>query len=105
MARGRLIYEPPRFMTINQCVEQLLEIEENRGQQVYSKNTIGVGLARLGSDTEQVIVGTFEELLDADFGLPLHSFVIAGKMHFLEADSLRGFAINKESFNLHAHIE
>ena len=28
--RNRKIYEPPRFMTVNQCVEQLLEIEEKR---------------------------------------------------------------------------
>ncbi|RUS25894.1 tetrapyrrole methylase [Jimgerdemannia flammicorona] len=30
MARNRKIYEPPRYMTVNQAVEQLLEIEENR---------------------------------------------------------------------------
>jgi len=28
--RKRKIYEPPRFMTINQCIDQLLEIEETR---------------------------------------------------------------------------
>lgn len=28
--RGRKIYEPPRYMTINQAIEQLLEIEKNR---------------------------------------------------------------------------
>ncbi|KAG0055827.1 diphthine synthase, partial [Linnemannia elongata] len=32
MARGRLIYEPPRFMTVNTCLEQMLEIEEKRGE-------------------------------------------------------------------------
>jgi hypothetical protein len=24
------VYEPPRFMTIKQCIEQLLEVEEKR---------------------------------------------------------------------------
>jgi len=32
MARGRAIYEPPRFMTVNQCVEQLLEAEEDKAE-------------------------------------------------------------------------
>lgn len=30
MMRGRKIYEPPRYMTINQAIAQLLEIEANR---------------------------------------------------------------------------
>lgn len=30
MVRGRKIYEPPRYMTVNQCIEQLLEVEERR---------------------------------------------------------------------------
>ena len=28
LARGKKVYEPPRYMTINIAVEQLLEIEE-----------------------------------------------------------------------------
>lgn len=28
--RGRKIYEPPRYMSVNTCIEQLLEIEESR---------------------------------------------------------------------------
>lgn len=32
MARGRLIYEPPRYMSIAQCCQQLLEIEELRAE-------------------------------------------------------------------------
>lgn len=32
MARGRLIYEPPRYMTINQAAKQLIEVERNRGE-------------------------------------------------------------------------
>ena len=32
MARGRKIYEAPRYMTINQAVEQLLEIEGHKNE-------------------------------------------------------------------------
>lgn len=28
MARGRKIYEPPRYMTVGQCASQMLEIEK-----------------------------------------------------------------------------
>eukprot|EP01027_Heterolobosea_sp_BB2_P012607 GEZU01018252.1.p1 GENE.GEZU01018252.1~~GEZU01018252.1.p1 ORF type:complete len:238 (+),score=53.91 GEZU01018252.1:45-716(+) len=30
MMRGRKIYEPPRYMTVNQAIEQLIEIEDKR---------------------------------------------------------------------------
>jgi len=30
LARGRKIYEPPRFMSIAQCIDQLYEVEELR---------------------------------------------------------------------------
>jgi diphthamide biosynthesis methyltransferase len=29
--KDKQIYEPPRFMTIKECVEQLLEVENNKG--------------------------------------------------------------------------
>ncbi|EGF78003.1 hypothetical protein BATDEDRAFT_30589 [Batrachochytrium dendrobatidis JAM81] len=99
MARGRKIYEPPRYMTVNQAVEQLLEIEEKRGLQVYTPSTIAVGLARIGSEDQSIVAGTMEELLTVDFGGPLHSFVIPGNVHFLEADILRMFAVDKNSFD------
>ena len=101
MARGRLIYEPPRYMTVNQCVEQLLEIEERRNENVYNKDTIVVGLARVGADDQKVVSGTMSEILDVDFGAPLHSFIITGKMHFLEAETLKRFAVDTNNFVTH----
>lgn len=32
VCRGRKVYEPPRYMTINQATEQLLEVIANRRQ-------------------------------------------------------------------------
>ena len=99
MARGRKIYEPPRYMTVNQCVEQLLEVEEKRQGGVYNENSIGVGLARLGANDQKIVCGTLKELVDVDFGSPLHCFVLPATMHFLEADMLRQFAVNPETFD------
>jgi diphthine synthase len=32
LARGRKVYEPPRYMTVAQCAQQMLETEEERGE-------------------------------------------------------------------------
>ena len=43
-------------------------------------------MARVGQSTQLVVTGTLAELLDVDFGAPLHSFVIAGETHPLEEE-------------------
>ncbi|CAG8528111.1 4666_t:CDS:2 [Diversispora eburnea] len=52
LARGRKIYEPPRFMTVNQAIQQLLEIEEIHKKQVITPESLAIGIARLGSTTD-----------------------------------------------------
>ncbi|RKO97860.1 hypothetical protein CXG81DRAFT_15553 [Caulochytrium protostelioides] len=104
MARGRKIYEPPRYMTVNEAVAQLLEVEEKRGDGICGTNTVAVGLGRVGCNDQTIIAGTLEELLDAEVGPPLHSLVIAGQMHFLEAEMLKSYAINPASIDQYADI-
>ncbi|CCK71929.1 diphthine synthase KNAG_0I01400 [Huiozyma naganishii CBS 8797] len=99
MARGRLIYEPPRYMSISQCCEQLLEIEETRGTKAYTPATPAVAISRLGSAAQSFKAGTIEELSQYDSGEPLHSLVILGRQcHDLEVEYLLEFADNKEKF-------
>jgi diphthine synthase len=52
LARGRTVYEPPRFMTIGQAARQLLEVERAQGLGVCTERTLAVGLARLGCPDE-----------------------------------------------------
>ncbi|KAJ1565324.1 diphthine synthase [Nowakowskiella sp. JEL0078] len=99
LARGRKIYEPPRYMSINTAIDQLLEIERKIGENVYSKDTIGVGLARVGASSQKIVAGTLEQLKDVEFGPPLHSLVIAGDMHYLELEFLKQFAVTPELFD------
>ena len=99
MARGRKIFEPPRFMTVGQAIEQLLEVEQRRKEGLYGPQTVAVGMARLGAETQQVVCGSFEELASVDFGAPLHCLVIPGHMHFLESDMLRQFALDPQAFD------
>ncbi|KTA95831.1 Diphthine methyl ester synthase [Nakaseomyces glabratus] len=99
MARGRLIYEPPRYMSIAQCCQQLLEIEELRAEKAYTADTPVVGISRLGSPTQCFKAGTIKELAEYDAGEPLHSLVILGRQsHELELEYLMEFTDNKEKF-------
>ncbi|KAJ4270460.1 diphthine synthase [Fusarium torreyae] len=102
MARGRLVYEPPRYMTVGQCAQQMLDIEDERKEGVYTKDSLAIGAARVGGKTEKFVAGTLEELCstDEELGPPLHSLVLLGRRtHELELDYVRQFAVDKEKFD------
>ncbi|KAG0172276.1 diphthine synthase [Apophysomyces sp. BC1034] len=100
LARGRKIYEPPRYMTVNQAVEQLLEIEETREEGICTPDSLAIGCARIGTATQKIVAGSLGELLNVDFGGPLHSLVLVGsKMHDLESDFIREYAADKTTFD------
>ncbi|XP_023547198.1 probable diphthine methyl ester synthase [Cucurbita pepo subsp. pepo] len=88
LCRGRKEYEPPRFMSINTAIEQLLEVEQMEGQSVYNDDTLCVGFARLGSESQMIVAGTMKQLRSIDFGSPLHCLVIVGKTHPVEEEML-----------------
>lgn len=100
MARGRKIYEPPRYMTVSQCAQQMLEIEEDKKEGVYHEDSLAIGCARVGADDQKFACGTLRELSDVDLGAPLHSLVLLGKRaHELERDYIRSFAVSEETFD------
>uniref|UniRef100_A0A5B7C1T0 diphthine methyl ester synthase n=1 Tax=Davidia involucrata TaxID=16924 RepID=A0A5B7C1T0_DAVIN len=88
LCRGRKQYEPPRFMTISNAIEQLLEVEQMRRESAYSEDTTCVGFARLGSEDQMVVAGSMKQLLTVDFGEPLHCLVIVGQTHPVEEEML-----------------
>lgn len=93
LARGKTVYEPPRYMTVNQAIEQLIEVEKARGQGAYDSGTMCVGVSRLGSDDQQIVAGSLDQLRSFAFGAPLHSLVIAGTTHILEEEFLEQFRV------------
>ncbi|KAI3648127.1 hypothetical protein MP228_005981 [Amoeboaphelidium protococcarum] len=95
LARGRNIYEPPRFMTVNQALQQLMEIEQERQCGVISGDTLVVGIARLGSESQVIRAGTVDQLIDFDFGPPLHCLILPGQLHEIERDALSHFMIDQ----------
>ncbi|KAG2104075.1 Diphthine synthase [Suillus discolor] len=116
LARGRKIYEPPRYMSIPIAVNQLLEIESIRKEGILDgDSTLAIALSRVGSipsgeestdddeGTQRIVAGTLSDLQvqpESVFGKPLHSLIIAGKrLHELEAIYAGAFAVNKENWN------
>ena len=100
LAKGRKVYEDPKFMDCRVCAQQLLEIEAENMKNVYNKNTMCVGLARIGHRNQKIVNARLEEFLDIDMGKPLHSFIICSpKPHFMELDMLKLFSLKTEKKN------
>lgn len=94
LARGKKVYEKPRYMTIQQAVEQLLVCEERMGGGVCKADSMCVGVARLGQEDQVIAAGTMAEVGAFDFGGPLHSLVIpAAELHFHEKEVVTCFVI------------
>jgi diphthine methyl ester synthase len=53
-SRGKLKFLPPRFMTVNVAIEQLLEVEGDRKEGFATESMLAVGMARLGQPTQKV---------------------------------------------------
>ncbi|KAI3796992.1 hypothetical protein L1987_39680 [Smallanthus sonchifolius] len=88
LCRGKKQYEPPSFMTIGVAIDQLLEVEQLRGESVYSEDTLCEGFAWLGSENQMVVAGSMKQLRTIDFGQPLHCLTIVGKTHPVEEEML-----------------
>jgi diphthine synthase len=108
MARGRKIYEPPRYMTVGQCATQMLQIEQIKKEEgegndgVYNEESLAIGCARVGGKTEKFVSGTLKQLceMDEELGGPLHSLVLLGRRtHELESEYVREFAVDKEAWD------
>ncbi|NXP98962.1 DPH5 synthase, partial [Vidua macroura] len=106
LMKGRKIYEPPRYMSVNQAAEQLLAIIQNRRLQgekpEITENTICVGLARVGALDEKIASGTLQQMSTVELGAPLHSLIVTGTMHPLELEMLKLFSVDSSSFENNA---
>ena len=77
-----------RYMTARQAIEWLLEGERKWNGGLVNDDTLICVASRIGSDDEKVIAGYPEDLLKMDLGEPLHTLVIPGTLHFMEAYAL-----------------
>jgi diphthine synthase len=80
------------FLSINQAVKMLREVEEKKKQGVVTGETAAVGVARAGSNDPALKADFIEDLANYDFGKPPYSLIFPGELHFMEVDSLIAFA-------------
>ncbi len=84
--------EQNRYMTANEAIEILLQVEEMKGQGVFTPDTLVVVLARAGSLNPTLRAGYVKDMINEDFGRQPHVMVVPGKLHIVEAEYLVEFA-------------
>ncbi len=77
-----------RYMRVSEAVESLLAVEARRGEKVVEPGTLIVGLARVGSADERVLVEPASAWKTTTLGPPLHCLIVPGTLHFQEEAAL-----------------
>ncbi|XP_054162689.1 diphthine methyl ester synthase-like [Oppia nitens] len=97
MMKRKVVYEPPRYMSVTVAAKQLLDIIEMRPQfptDLLNDTSVAIALARIGCDNQCIKTCKLKDMLSLDMGEPLHSVIIPGKLHPIETEMLRIFADN-----------
>ena len=68
--------------------ELLLEMERKLGRGILTPKILVCSVARAGAEDVRATAGYLENMQELDMGSPLHSIVIPGKLHFMEAEAL-----------------
>lgn len=81
------------YLTINEALKMLLFMEEKRKQNVFTLESLVVGIARAGGKNPTVKADKANSLLSFDFGSPPHVLIVpSDKLHFMEAEALISLA-------------
>ena len=65
----------------------------------FTEGSLAVGLARVGSEDQRILVCSLSEMKNSDLGPPLHCLVIPGEtLHPLESEYLVQFASKCDNF-------
>ncbi|HPE64166.1 MAG TPA: diphthine synthase [Methanothrix sp.] len=83
--------QPDRYMTASDGAALLLEMEAAAGGSRLV-SSLGVGVARAGSEDADVLADRLPKLADQDLGGPLHILVVPARLHFMEAEGLVALA-------------
>ena len=75
-----------RYLGINEAIKRLFETEQ------FPRDSLLIGVARLGSMFPTIKADTAEALSRYDFGDSPHALIAPGRLHFLEEDALVALA-------------
>ena len=76
------------YMTANEAMEILLEMERRRGEGILKKDTLIAVVARVSANDAMARAGYMKDMIKEDFGETPHSIIIPGKLHIMEAKAL-----------------
>lgn len=79
--------EEKRYMTVNEGINLLLEMEKQKKEGMFSLDTLCVGVARLGGEST-IKAGKAGDLMKDVFGKPPHCIVVPGNLHYMEEEAL-----------------
>jgi len=77
------------YLTANDAMKILLEIETEEGKGIFTENTLTIAAARLGSGSPTIKGGLVKNLLNQDFGPAPHILIVPGQLHFVEEEALK----------------
>jgi diphthine synthase len=80
--------EEKKYLTINEALQILLDLEKKKKEHIVTPKTLVVGVARAGSKQPAIKAGYIKEVKNYDFGGPPHTLIFSGKLHFMEAEAL-----------------
>ncbi len=81
-----------RYMTAPEGLRLILEMGTRLESTTINEESLACVVARAGSDQPLLAADHIKNLMDRDFGPPLHVLVIPGSLHFIEVDALMAFA-------------
>ncbi len=89
--------ENNKYMIANEGLDLLLQMEQTCKKRLFTKSTVACVVARAGAPDTIVKANTLGALQAMDFGPPLHTLVVPGKLHFMEQEALEVIAGLPES--------
>jgi diphthine synthase len=81
-----VISEEDKFMSANEAMKILLEIENKRKEEVFTEDSEIVVFARAGSENSLIAYGKVKDLIRKDFGSAPAVLIIPGILHFTEKE-------------------
>ncbi|MCL2691075.1 MAG: diphthine synthase [Candidatus Bathyarchaeota archaeon] len=81
-----------RYLTINQAIQTLQIVEQQKQQNTITPDTVAIGIARAGNNKPALKADFLKNLINFDFGMPPYSLIFPGDLHFMEVDALIAFA-------------
>ncbi len=79
--------KPPRYMSVKEGLEILLDIEKEMKENLVTEDTFFVAASQLGSTEQKIKYRKAKDLMEENFGQPA-VLILPGDLHFLEKEFL-----------------